>query len=210
MLICAVGVLFGVIVAGQVSGAHLNPAVTFSLALHRRLPWRKVGWYVLAQMLGAWMGALAVYIVYLEALDNFDGGSRSIVGANGTASIWVTSPRPFVSTLGGFVDEMFGTALLMLCLFAVIDPKNAVVKKSSHPFVIALIVFAIGVCFGFNTGYAINPARDFAPRLFLSMFGWGTEVFITAHTWCWVPVVAPLVGGAIGSTTYQAFIGWHH
>lgn len=202
-------VLLGILVSGQVSGAHLNPAVTVTLALHRRLPWKKVGFYVFAQMFGAFLGALAVYLVYFEALNNYDGGHRRVSGVNGTATIWVTAPQHFLNSGGGFVDQIFGTGLLLLCLFALSDPNNEIVSKKCHPFIVAVVVISIGICFGFNCGYAINPARDLGPRLFLCFSGWGSEVFKMDDYFFWIPIVGPLVGGALGSSMYQVFIGWH-
>src|SRR5690349_11047298 len=118
-------VTMAVYVAGSVSGAHLNPAVTLALAVHRKFAWSKVIPYSIAQVAGAFTASAVVYSVYREALSNFDGGVRQIAGAHGTAGIWATYPQPFLSTFpGGFVDQVVGTALLVLLVFALIDEKN--------------------------------------------------------------------------------------
>ena len=114
-------VVFGVLVAGGVSGAHLNPAVTVALAVHRGLPWRKVPIYAAAQVAGAFVGAALVYVTYGDAFAAFDGGVRLIDGARGTAGIFATYPQPFLSMAGGLVDQMVGTALLMIGVFAIGD-----------------------------------------------------------------------------------------
>ena len=104
----------GCYVSAGVTGAHLNPAVTLALAVHRKLPWSKVLPYSLAQIAGAFAASAVVFVTYHEALDAFDGGVRQVLGAHGTAGIWATYPQPFLSTFpGGFVDQVVGTALLV-------------------------------------------------------------------------------------------------
>lgn len=200
------GVVMGVYVAGGVSGAHLNPAVTVALAVHRKFPWSKVLPYSAAQTAGAFAASILVFVVYREALSNFDGGVRQITGAYATAGIWATYPQPYLSTFGGLVDQIAGTALLVLLIFALTDEKNFAPPAYLVPIVVGLVVVVIGEAFGFNAGYAINPARDFGPRLFTSIAGWGAGVFRAGNNWWWVPIVGPLVGGVLGGLTYDLFI----
>ena len=160
-------VTMGCYVAGGVTGAHLNPAVTLALAVHRDFPWRKVVPYTVAQLGGAFAASAVVYATYHEALNAFDGGTRVVSGAHGTAGIWATYPQPFLSTFpGGFIDQVVGTALLVGVIFG--SPTNAMPRRQPdwRRCVVGLLVVAIGAAFGFNSGYAINPARDFGPRLF--------------------------------------------
>src|SRR6516164_6171601 len=99
-------VAMGCYVCAGVTGAHLNPAVTLALAVHRRFPWNKVASYSLAQIAGAFAASLVVYITYHEALGAFDGGTRHVTGELGTAGIWATYPQAFLSTFpGGFIDQ---------------------------------------------------------------------------------------------------------
>ena len=119
------GVMLGVYASAGVSGAHLNPAVTLALAVHRGFPWRKVTPYVLAQTAGAFAAAALVFLTYREAFAAFDGGVRAVEGATATAGIFATYPQPFLSLAGGFVDQMVGTALLMAGVLAMTDTKNA-------------------------------------------------------------------------------------
>jgi len=207
----ALGVTLGVYVAGGVSGAHLNPAVTVALAVLRRFPWGKVVPYCLAQLVGAFVASAVVYVTYLDALNHFDGGMRQVLGAQGTAGIWATYPQPFLSPLpGGLIDQIVGTALLLLCIFALTDTRNCAPAANLAPLLIGMVVLAIGMTFGYNSGYAINPARDLGPRLFTFLAGWGIEVFRAGNSWWWVPIVGPLVGGVLGGWVYDLLIARHH
>ena len=124
-LVWGLGVTMGCYVAGGISGAHLNPAVTIALAVHRGFPWRKVPPYTLAQLAGAFAASAVVYLTYVDALGQFDGGVRQVLGPQGTAGIWATYPQPFLSTLpGGFIDQVVGTALLMAVICALTDTRN--------------------------------------------------------------------------------------
>jgi MIP family channel proteins len=203
-------VMLGIYVAGGVSGAHLNPAVTLALAISRRFSWAKVAPFVAAQVAGAFLAALVVYVTYAEAFTAFDGGVRQVLGAQGTAGIFATYPQPFLSLTGGFVDQVVGTALLMAVILAVTDQRNNPTPPWLTPIVVGGLVVAIGVAFGFNAGYAINPARDFGPRLFTAVGGWGGEVFTVGNGWWWVPIVAPCLGAVAGAYAYDLLIGKHH
>jgi MIP family channel proteins len=203
-------VTMGVYVAGGVSGAHLNPAVTLAVAIHRGFPWNKVGPFVTAQLAGAFTGAAVAYLTYREAFDHFDGGVRRVAGEKATAGIFATYPQPFLSTMGGLVDQIVGTALLILVIFALGDNKNLAPEPRSGPIVVGMLVVLIGMTFGYNAGYAINPARDLGPRLFTAVAGWGSGVFVAGSYWWWVPIVGPLVGGALGGYVYDALIARQH
>ncbi|GAB4151318.1 MAG: MIP/aquaporin family protein [Planctomycetaceae bacterium] len=204
-------VTLGVYACAGISGAHINPAVTLALAVHRKFPWRKVLPYCLAQFAGAFVASVLVYVAYYEALDAFDGGTRAISGPMGTAGIWGTYPNEFLSTFpGGLIDQILGTALLVAMLFALADDRNLTPKANLTPVVVGMVVFMIGMSFGLNAGYAINPARDFSPRLFTAMAGWGSGVFTAGNHWWWVPVVGPCLGGIIGGALYDLLITRHH
>ena len=201
-------VTMGCYVSAGVTGAHLNPAVTVALAVHRRFPWGKVLPYAVAQVAGAFVASAVVYVTYREALTAFDGGIRQVLGPQGTAGIWATYPQPFLSTFpGGFIDQVVGTALLVGVILGITDTRNSPAPAGLTPVVVGLLVVLIGATFGFNSGYAINPARDFGPRFFTFVAGWGGEVFRAGNGWWWVPIIAPLVGGVLGGWTYDAFVG---
>jgi len=204
-------VTMGAYVAGGVSGAHLNPALTLALALRRGFPWAKVVPYAAAQFAGAFTAAAVVYVTYREAFTRFDGGVRQVLGPQGTGGVFATYPQPFLSVFpGGFVDQVVGTALLVGVIFALTDRRNAPPPERLTPLVVGLLVLLIGTTFGYNAGYAINPARDLGPRTFTALAGWGTGVFTEAGGWWWVPVVAPCVGGVLGAWIYDLCIGTRH
>lgn len=204
-------VAFAVWVAGGVSGAHLNPAVTLAQALRRKFAWRKVPAYWAAQVLGAFAGAALVYFNYHGAIDSLNhamhitrGSSQSV----GTYSIFGTFPAPyFHSWVGPFFDQVIGTAFLVGFIFAITDEFNAPVKGNMAPFVVGLIVVAIGLSFGANAGYAINPARDFGPRILAWIAGWKSIAFPgdygNVNAYFWIPIVGPLVGAAAGAVIYD-------
>ena len=201
------GVAMGIYVAGGVTGAHLNPAVTLALAVRRGFSWDKVIPYSIAQTAGAFAAAALVFLTYREAFTAFDGGMRSVTGTHATAGIFATYPQPFLSNTGGLVDQIVGTALLVLIICAITDARNLAPTGNVAPLMIGLLVVVIGMCFGFNAGYAINPARDLGPRLFTFVAGWGAEVFRAGNHWFWVPILGPLIGGVAGAVVYDLLIG---
>jgi MIP family channel proteins len=204
-------VTMGVYVSAGVSGAHLNPAVTLALAVHRQFPWRKVLPYCAAQVAGAFAASAVTFFTYHEAFDRFDGGVRQVTGPHATASIFATYPQEFLSNFpGGVVDQVVGTALLILVIFAIGDRRNSAPDAAIAPVLVGLLVVLVGMTFGFNAGYAINPARDLGPRLFTAMAGWGSEVFRAGHHWWWVPIVGPCVGAVLGGAVYDLLITRHH
>ncbi|HEY2946295.1 MAG TPA: MIP family channel protein [Vicinamibacteria bacterium] len=204
-------VTMGVYVAAGVSGAHLNPAVTLALAVHRQFPWGKVLPYSAAQMAGAFAASAVTFAAYHEAFDRFDGGVRQVTGPHATAGIFATYPQEFLSNVpGGLVDQVVGTALLILVIFAIGDRRNSAPDAAVAPVLVGLLVVLIGMTFGFNAGYAINPARDLGPRLFTALAGWGSDVFRAGHHWWWVPIVGPCVGAVLGGAVYDLLIARHH
>ncbi|MGW3262847.1 MIP/aquaporin family protein [Streptomyces sp. NPDC001056] len=213
----AMAVVFGVYVAGGVSGAHINPAVTLAMAVRRGFPWVKVLPYWFAQLVGAFVGAALVYLVYHQAIGAYDAaapGPKVNGHTNATLSIFATFPAPYFhgGVWGPLIDQIVGTAFLVMFIVAVIDLRNQAVQSNLAPLVIGFIVAAIGMSFGANAGYAINPARDFGPRLLTYAEGWGSLAFPGSVAgafsgYWWIPIVGPLVGGVIGVLVYDLFIG---
>jgi glycerol uptake facilitator protein len=191
-------VLMGICVAGRVSGAHLNPAVTLALAVFRKFPWPKVLPYTLAQVAGAFAAAALVYVNYLPAFRRFDPDLSKSVG------VFCTLPA-FPEAWGyGLLDQIVGTALLMGLILAITDPRNPVVMPMLQPVLIGLVVVAVGMSWGGMHGYAINPARDFGPRLFSWVAGFQNTGF-KSHAF-WVPIVGPYLGGLVGALVYDGLI----
>ncbi|KAG7238647.1 hypothetical protein INR49_030721, partial [Caranx melampygus] len=156
---------------------HLNPAVTFTLCLLRREPWTKFPLFFFFQTLGAFLGAAIVFGLYYDALWDFGHGELIVLGTNATAGIFATYPSPHLTLLNGVFDQIIGTAALIACILAVVDPHNSLIPRGLEAFTVGLVVLVIGLSMGFNSGYAINPARDLGPRIFTALAGWGGEVF---------------------------------
>jgi len=207
----AFAVIVAVYVSAGVSGAHLNPAVTIALALKRDFPWGKVLPYIAAQMVGAFLGALGVYLVYMDGLraaglpNVWCTGPGSVFGQ----AFWGTAAAAGVSSAGGysflnaFIAEVVGTAVLLWGILASGDSKNTGLMHNLGPFLVGGTVLAVGLSLGGPSGYAINPARDLGPRLFGLVSG--TQGLFADGYW-WIPVVAPIIGGAIGIYLYDWFV----
>ncbi len=213
-------VMLGVFVAGTISGAHLNPAVTIGLAVRRTFAWSKVPWYILFQFLGAWVAAALLYIEYNTGLTAWEKANhvvRGTLASNGN-NIFFTYPH---TTLGGpglplgqvvptwnaLFDQILGTFLLVYMIMVIIDARNSPPLSNLAPLIIGFLVVAIGMSFGTDAGYAINPARDFGPRVFAWMAGWGQVAFPGNgpgfSNYFWVPIVGPIVGGIIAALLFQ-------
>lgn len=190
-------VTMGMYIAGSISGAHLNPAVTLTLAMFRGFPWSKVLPYSLVQTAAAFVAAALVYKNYLPAFRHVDPQLAR------TADVFTTFPAFPEILRAGFLDQVIGTGLLLLLIFAITDEFNNPPGPALTPLMIGLVVVAIGVSFGGMHGYAINPARDFGPRLFTAVAGFRNNGLTDGTRVWWVPVFAPLLGGVIGGGLYD-------
>jgi glycerol uptake facilitator protein len=204
-------VTFAVYVAGGISGAHINPAITLVLALRRGFPWNKVPGYWAAQILGAFAGAALVWGVYHSAISSYEAAHHITRGAADsvpTFSIFATFPAGYFGNwTGPFVDQVVGTAFLAAFVLALVDEFNQPPKANLAPVVVGFVVLAIGISFGANAGYAINPARDFGPRVFALIPGYGDVAFpgdySNVSTFFWIPIIGPLLGAAIAGYIYD-------
>lgn len=178
--------MFGFYVSGK-SGGHMNPAVTLANCVYRGHPWRKFPIYLIAQTLGAMAGAAIVYGNYKSAIDMFEGGAgiRTVTGPNATAGVFCTYPAEFMTRTGMFFSEFVASTILMFVIYALIDATNYGSDKL-FPLMLFFLIFGIGACFGWETGYAINLARDFGPRLVTFMLGYGHEVWSAGGYYFWV------------------------
>ncbi|MFJ4923721.1 MIP/aquaporin family protein [Streptomyces sp. NPDC088725] len=200
------GVTFGVYVAARISGAHINPAVTLAMATFRGFSWSKVVPYAIAQTLGAFAAALLVRWNYTEVLAKFDPGHTfksqfvfSTLPGNGTLP---------VSEWGAFRDQIIGTAILLFVIFAITDLLNTPPGANLGALITGLVVVAIGMAWGADAGYAINPARDFGPRLASFITGYDTAWRDQyGNIYFWVPIVGPLIGGLVGAGAYLLLVG---
>ena len=190
-------VTMGVYVAGRISGAHLNPAVTVAFAIFRDFPWRKVLPFILAQTAGAFVAAALVYWNYLPAFHAADPG------LDHTAGVFTTFPAYADLPSAGLLDQTIGTGLLLFLVMALIDERNQPVGANLTPVLIGAVVVAIGMSFGGMHGYAINPARDFGPRLFTVVAGFKNNGLTDGSMVFWVPIAGPILGGIIGAAAYD-------
>ncbi len=216
----AMAVAMGIWVAGGVTGAHLNPAVTLALAVRRKFTWGKVGPYMIAQVAGAFVAAALVFWVYHNAINAFDLAAKTPKGSGSalaTYSIFATFPAKYFggSAWGPLLDQIVGTAFLLIFVVAITDTRNTAPESNMTPLIVGFAVAAIGMSYGANAGYAINPARDFGPRLFAYIAGWGKVALPGTYSapgfhfsnYFWIPIIGPLIGGIIGVLIYDFFIG---
>jgi glycerol uptake facilitator protein len=190
----ALAVTFGIYAVGRISGAHLNPAVTLALAVTGQFPWTDVAPYLLAQLLGAMLGATLVWLQYLPHW------ARTADPATKLA-VFCTAPA-IRHTTGNIISEFMGTFVLLFGLSALGASRFA---EGLNPLAIGGLVLAIGLSMGGTTGYAINPARDLGPRIahaLLPIPGKGSSDW----PYAWIPVVAPILGGICGALTYRALL----
>jgi glycerol uptake facilitator protein len=190
-------VTMGVYVAGRISGAHINPAVTLAVAAFRGFSWKKVIPYWVAQVAGAFVAAAIVYWNYRPQFHLVDPNLEH------TAGVFTTFPAFPHLLSAGLLDQTIGTALLLFMIFAIIDERNQPVGANLTPVLIGAIVVVIGMGFGGLHGFAINPARDFGPRLFTVAAGFQNNGLTDGTGVFWVPIVGPLLGGLIGAALYD-------
>ncbi|XP_022238691.1 aquaporin-9-like isoform X2 [Limulus polyphemus] len=188
-------------------GAHLNPAVSLAYATVGKLRLKELPIYMLAQYLGAFLGAVLVYFVYKDAI--YAVGKPGVWENSGEVTAMVFACYPFNEVSSGrcFVDQVVSTALLLLAVAAISDKKNMAVPRPAQPFAISLCL--VGIIYGFlmNSGAPLNPARDLSPRIFTAMAGWGKEVFsYRDYNWFWVPIIGPHLGAVIGIWIYKIAI----
>ena len=186
-------VFSGVIVAGAISGAHLNPAVTLAVALNGGLPWGEVPVYWAGQMLGAFIGAVLVFLHYYPHWVETESADLKL-------AVFSTGPA-IRSTTWNFVSEVIGTFVLVFVIFA-IGGHGASGLAALGALPVALLVVVIGLSLGGTTGYAINPARDLVPRIahFLLPIPGKRD---SDWSYAWIPVIAPLLGGALAWLVYR-------
>ncbi|MGX7196558.1 MIP/aquaporin family protein [Enterococcus olivae] len=209
-VVWGIGVSLGIYIAGFVSGAHLNPAVTISLAIWAKFPWKKVVSYIIAQTIGAFVAAATVYGLFRSVIVNYEVSNNIVRGtADGvaTSGIFATSAGVDVSMINAFFVEFTITMILMLVIFSVTDGKNGGAPTSGLPaIVIGLTVTICGQAFGTLSGFAMNPARDLGPRLFTLISGWGSQALGESFYGLIVPIFGPILGAIFAGLIYFKLI----
>ncbi|WP_030560574.1 MIP/aquaporin family protein [Streptomyces aureocirculatus] len=198
------GVMAGAYTAAPLSGGHLNPAVTLGIAIDTG-EWDKTWIYVAGQMIGAMLGAVLAYLVYLAQFNaNVPGGAKDAPGAQSpTPTLGIFSTIPEIrNPVANVLTEVIGTIGLVLPILA-FGLTEGLGKSGTQTLIVAFLVVGIGLSLGGPTGYAINPARDLGPRVvhhFLPIPNKGTSDW----SYAWVPVAGPLIGGLLAGLIYNA------
>jgi aquaporin-7 len=187
----------------------MNPAVSIAFLVTGDLSPLRFLVYLCGQFMGAFIGSACVYLAYLDALNRFDGGSRQIGGSNGTAGIFATYPAPNVSLFTAFFDQFLGTFLFVILILAITDKKNGKKPVEMQAVLVGISCLIVASSYGSNCGGAINPFRDLVPRLFTAISGWGFGVFTADRFFFFIPIVAPLAGGAFSAVVYAFLIRNH-
>ena len=196
----ALAVFVGVVIAGPYSGAHLNPAVTLGLAISGKFAWSKVGYYILAQVIGSVLGAFFMWIVYRDHFNNTSDPDTQL-------AVFSTGPA-IKNAVFNLLSEIVGTFVLIFVIFYFTnaemgDQKTPIGLGSLGALPVAFLVWAIGLSLGGTTGYAINPARDFGPRIVHALL----PIKDKGHSdwkYAWVPIVGPFIGAALAAVLYLA------
>lgn len=201
----ALAVFTGVVIAGPSSGAHLNPAVTIGLAISGKFPWDQVPMFILAQILGAMVGALMVWLMYKDHYSaTVDGGLK--------AASFYTSPA-MKNTKLNLLSEALGTFVLIMAVFYITngeltmgEEKTPIGLGSIGAIPVAFIVWSIGLSLGGTTGYAINPARDLGPRIMYSILPIEGK---NKKDWkyFWIPIIGPIIGASLAAGLYLVLNG---
>lgn len=184
-------VAMGAYAVGGISGAHLNPALTIALATIGDFPWSDVPIYIVAQMIGAFLGGVLVYFVYLPHWGATNDSESKLA---------VFSTIPAINhPLSNLITEMIGTFILVLGILAIGTNE---MTNGLNPFVVGLLIIVIGMALGGPTGYAVNPARDLGPRIahFILPIPGKRD---SGWSYSWVPIVGPILGGMFGALFYQ-------
>ena len=187
-----IAVFVGVYVAGPLSGAHLNPAVTLALATLDKFQWADVPAYIGAQMLGAISGSVIVWLSYRQHFNATTDGDTKL-------AVFCTAPA-IKSSFNNLITEIIGTFVLVFGILFIVAPQSSLGSLNALP--VALLVLGIGLSLGGPTGYAINPARDLGPRIahfFLPI----PNKRNSNWSYAWIPVVGPLIGGVLAALIFK-------
>jgi glycerol uptake facilitator protein len=200
-------VSLSIYVTGSVSGTHGNPGVTLALALFRGFPWKRVLPYWVAQLIGGFLGAVIVYLLFWPVIDHYNLVHHLSRSEGGAAGVFFTHPGLAITPMHAFSDEIVLTAFLLFGIFAITEQFNEMAPKANvGALMIGFLVAILGSSMGYLEAWAMNPARDLGPRLFAYFAGWGSSALPAPDNYWWIPVVAPPIGAVIGAGAYQLLI----
>lgn len=213
-LIWGMAVSLAIYLSAGISGAHLNPAVSIALCLFAGFERRKLPFYIVAQTGGALCGASLVYLLYHGLIVDFEQARLMLRGSPESlelAAIFATYPHASISVEQAFMVEVIITAVLMGVIMALIDDRNGLPRGALAPLLIGVLIAVIGSAMGPLTGFAMNPARDFGPRLMTFLAGWGNGVFSGGRDlpYFLIPLLAPILGACLGAAGYRLLIARH-
>lgn len=197
-----------------VSGAHLSPAVSIALCLFGGFEKHKLPFYIVAQVAGAFCGSGLVYLLYSNLFIDYEQAHQMIRGSQASlelAGVFTTYANPAITVGQAFLVEMTITAILMGVIMSLTDDRNGLPKGALAPLLIGLLIAVIGSSMGPLTGFAMNPARDFGPKLMVYIAGWGELAFTGGREipYFLIPIFAPIVGACLGAAIYRGFIARH-
>jgi MIP family channel proteins len=192
-------------------GGHFNPAVSFAFLIIGKLSALRFILYVIAQNIGAFLASLMVYLSYLNEFKAHPAGMHSIKSSQVFGTLPGNLTTSGIDTFTLFFDQFFATSIFIMIILAVSDENNTTAKlpHTIKALYIGFALMLVGTSFGINCGFAVNPARDFGPRMFTLIFGWGAKVFETGSYFFWIPIVAPMFGAIFAVVIYYVFIGCH-
>jgi len=210
-IIWGLAVSMAIYFSAGVSGAHLNPAVSIALSLFAGFEKRKLPFYIAAQVAGAFCGAGLVYLLYVSLFFEFEQTHHMVRGTLESlelASAFTTYPNPAISIGQAALVEFVITAILMAVIMSLTDDNNGLPRGALAPLLIGLLVALIGASTAPLTGFAMNPARDFGPKLMTFIAGWGEMAFTGGRDipYFLVPIFAPILGACLGAASYRALI----
>jgi glycerol uptake facilitator protein len=210
-IVWGLAVAMAVYLTAGISGAHLNPAVSVALWLFANFEGRKVLPYTLAQVAGAFCSAALVYGLYHNLFLDYEQTHNMVRGSVESldlAGVFSTYPNPHIGVGQAFLVEMVITAIMMALIMALTDDGNGLPRGPMAPLLIGFLIAIIGAAMGPLTGFALNPARDFGPKLFAWVAGWGNVAFTGARDipYFLVPIFGPLVGASLGAFGYRILI----
>jgi glycerol uptake facilitator protein len=213
-IIWGIGVSMAIYLTAGVSGAHLSPAVTITLWLFAGFERRKVLAYIVAQFAGAFCGAALIYGLYYSLFFEYEQAHQIVRGSVESlqlASVFSTYPHAALSTGQAFLVEVVIAAILLAVIMALTDDGNGLPRGPLAPLLIGLLIAVIGGATGPLTGFALNPARDFGPKLMTYLAGWGDIAFTGGRDipYFLIPIIAPVIGGCLGAAAYKALICKH-
>uniref|UniRef100_A0A0K0DUE8 Aquaporin n=1 Tax=Strongyloides stercoralis TaxID=6248 RepID=A0A0K0DUE8_STRER len=205
-----IGFAFSVYLAAAVSGAHINPAISVTQAILGNLSFAKLPHYILSQLLGAFIGTAITYTSKYDDIQKISRlfGNNTYAGDIQVAGLFTTFPAPHMTAFGSFFDQLIGTAILSGCICLITDRRHHI-NQGFVPALAGGIMAMIALTYGTNGGFAINPARDFGPRFFTWIVGYGSKVFSHGNYYFWIPIVGPFIGALIGAWIYKVFVGLH-